>query len=708
MTYKHLKPLLLAASVTFALAACGKQEQTPAPAPAPAASAPAAATTASAVAKPTSIFDVSELDSSINACQDFNGFVNAKWIAANPIPNDRTSWGAFNELAEKSLNIQHDIAEAAAKDAAQAKPGSIEQKIGWLYQAGMDQDTINKLGYDPIKPKLDQIAALKTPADIAKFITDRFADGDQQVFQFGSGADFKDAKLQIGFANQNGLGLPTRDYYTDPKQAGLRDAYKAYIAKSLELAGVAEADAKQQADEVLAFETQLAKASLSPTEMRDLDNQYHFITVDAADKITPHFHWQEFFKAQGLTIDKGFSLSQPKFFAEFDKLLATAPISQWQAYLRFHAIDDASPYLSTVFQDNHFDFYGKTLSGQPEQKPLWKRVLGAVNGSMGEALGQLYVAKEFTPDAKEHAQELVTNVREALKNRIAHLDWMSEETKQKAIDKWNKFLPKIGYPDHWRSWDGLDIKQGDYYGDVLAAAKFNYQYDIDHIGKPTDRTEWGMTPQTVNAYYDPSTNTINFPAAILQPPFFYANGDDAINYGGIGAVIGHESSHGFDDQGAQFDGDGNKADWWSAKDKAQFKDRTGKLVAQFNTYAPLKDKPDLHVNGQLTLGENIADLGGLNVAYDALQEALKKNPTEAQEKIDGYTQDQRYFLSWARVWRNNIREKQAELYLNIDPHAPAKLRAIGAPSNMTAFAEAFQCKAGDPMVRDDDKQVKIW
>ena len=706
MTYKHLKPMLLAASVTFALAACGKQEQ--APAPAPASSAPAPASTTASAAKPASVFDASELDAAISACQDFNGFVNAKWIAANPIPQDRTRWGAFDALAEKSLSTQHDIVDTAAKNAPQAKPGSIEQKIGYLYQAGMDQDAINKLGYEPIKPQLAQIDALKTPADIAKYIDARFADGDSQVFQFGSGADFKDAKIQIGYANQDGLGLPTRDYYTEAKYADIRNAYKDYIAKSLELTGVAEADAKKQADEVLAFETKLAQSSLSPTELRDLDNQYHFVSVAEADKLTPHFNWNDFFKAQGLTIDKGFSLSQPKFFAGFDKLLASAPISQWQAYLRFHAISSASPYLSTAFQDNRFDFYGKTLSGQPEQKPLWKRVLGAVNSSMGEALGQLYVAKEFTPEAKQRAQDLVTNVREALKDRIQQLDWMSDATKQKALDKWQKFLPKIGYPDHWRSWDGLDIKQGDYYGDLMAAAKFNYQWDIGHIGKPTDRTEWSMTPQTVNAYYDPSTNTINFPAAILQPPFFYANGDDAINYGGIGAVIGHESSHGFDDQGSQFDGDGNKADWWTAQDKAQFKARTGKLVDQFNAYAPIKDKPDLHVNGQLTLGENIADLGGLNVAYDALQDALKKNSNEAQQKIDGYTEDQRFFLSWARVWRNNTREKQAMLYLNIDPHAPASLRAIGAPSNMPAFAQAFQCKAGESMVRDDDKQVKIW
>jgi putative endopeptidase len=711
MTNKPMKPLVLALSVALALTACGKQEQAAAPAPAPApasTAAPAAAGTAAAAAKPTSIFDVNELDTGINACQDFNSFVNAKWLAANPIPNDHTSWGAFNQLAEQSLNTQHDIVEAAAKNAGQAKAGSIEQKIGWLYQAGMDQDAINKAGFDPLKPQLDQIAALKTPADIAKYITDRDAQGDMQVFDFTASADFKDAKLQIGFANQGGLGLPTRDYYSDPKYADIRDAYKAYIAKALALTGVSDADAKKQADDVLAFETQLAKASLSPTELRDLDNEYHFVSVAQADKITPHFSWDKYFSDQNINVGNGFSLSQPKFFAEFDKLLAGAPIAQWQAYLRFHAIDSASPFLSTAFQDNRFDFYGKTLSGQPEQRPLWKRVLGAVNESMGEALGQLYVAKEFTPEAKQRAEELVTNVREALKEHIQNSDWMSDATKQKAIDKWNKFLPKIGYPDHWRSWDGLDIKQGDYYGDVMAAAKFNHDWDVGHIGKQTDRTEWGMTPQTVNAYYDPSTNTINFPAAILQPPFFYANGDDAINYGGIGAVIGHESSHGFDDQGSQFDGDGNKADWWTPQDKSQFKARSGKLVDQFNGYAPLKDKPDLHVNGQLTLGENIADLGGLNVAYDALQNALKKNPTEANEKIDGYTQDQRYFLSWARVWRENIRPKQAELYLNIDPHSPAEFRAIGAPSNMPAFANAFQCKPTDAMVRPADKQVKIW
>lgn len=708
MTKPYMKPIALAVSLALSLSACGKHEDAE-KAPAASSTAPApASTAATAAAAPKSVFDISELDSNIQACQDFNGFVNSKWVAANPIPNDRTRWGAFDKLAEDSLNTQHDIVDAASKDPANAKAGSIEQKIGYLYASGMDEAAIEKAGFDPIKPKLDAIAALKSGKDVASYITQNFTTGDMQVFQFGSGADFKDAKMQIGFTQQAGLGLPTKDYYSDAKYKDIRDAYVAHIVKTLELTGVPEADAKKQADQVLSFETELAKASLAPVELRAPENQYHFVTIKEADKVTPHFSWEDFFKAQGVTVDKGFSLSQPKFFAAFDKLLTSAPADQWQAYLRFHTIDDASPLLSKTFQDNRFDFYGKTLAGQPEQKPRWKRVLSGVNESMGEALGQLYVAKVFTPEAKERAQVLVDNVRNALKARIQNLDWMSDATKEKAIAKWSTFLPKIGYPDKWRDWSGLDVKSGDYYGNVMAAAKFNYQYDLNKIGKPTDRKEWGMTPQTVNAYYNPTDNTINFPAAILQPPFFYANGDDAINYGGIGAVIGHEASHGFDDEGSQFDGEGNNVNWWTKEDREKFDQRTDRLVAQFNDYAPIKDKPDAHVNGKLTLGENIADLGGLNVAYDALQDALKKNPQEAGEKIDGYSEDQRFFLSWARVWRGSVREKQALLYLNTDPHAPASLRAIGAPSNMEAFATAYQCKPGDTMVRSGDKQVKIW
>jgi putative endopeptidase len=709
MTKQFMKPLALAVGLALAATGCGKNNDDAAPANTPAAAhtAPAPATTvASAAAGPS--FDISDIDTQVNACEDFNGFVNAKWVAANPIPNDRTRWGAFDKLAEASLNTQHDIVDDAAKGADSAAAGSVEQKIGWLYHSGMDEAAIEKAGFDPVKPELAKIDALKSPADLVEFIDSSYAEGNGKVFQFGSGADFQNAKIQIAYANQDGLGLPTKDYYTKPEHKELRDQYVAYIAKTLQLAGVADADAKTQADAVMKFETELAAASLAPVEMRDTKNQYHFVSVKEADKITPHFNWEKFFAAQGVTVDKGFSLSQPAFFAEFDKLLATTPIATWQAYLRFHALDEASPYLSKNFQDNKFDFYGKTLAGQPEQKPRWKRVLTTVNGSMGEALGKLYVDKVFKPEAKQRATELVDNVRNALKARIENLDWMSPETKAKAVAKWDMFLPKIGYPDKWRDWSGLTVQADSYYGNVQAASKFNYHYDIEKIGKPTDRKEWGMTPQTVNAYYNPTDNTINFPAAILQPPFFDANGDDAINYGGIGAVIGHEASHGFDDEGSQFDGEGNNKNWWTKDDKAKFEARTDKLVNQFNEYAPLKDKPDQHVNGKLTLGENIADLGGLNVAYDALQEALKKNPDEANKQIDGYTQDQRFFLNWARVWRGSVREKQALLYLNVDPHAPASLRAIGAPSNMEAFATAFKCKAGDKMVRGPDQQVKIW
>jgi putative endopeptidase len=639
---------------------------------------------------------------------DFNAYVNASWIAANPIPPDRTRWGAFDALAEKSLNDQHTIVEKAAENAGGAELGSIEQKIGFLYTAGMDEAAINAAGFDPIKPKLAEIDALQGPDDVAAWLRQSFARGDQQVFFFGADADFKNAAMQIGYAHQGGLGLPTPDYYSKDEYQDIRDAYVAHIAKLFELTGVPQAEASQRAAGVLEFETALAAVSLPPVEMRKPENQYHFVGVDEANGMTPHFDWGAFFDAQGVDVGDGFSLSQPKFFAGVDEMLASTPVQQWKDYLAFHVISDGAPYLSKPFQDENFDFNAKTLNGQPEQRARWKRVLGTINGTMGEALGQLYVADYFPPEAKARAEELVMNVRNALKARIENLDWMSDATKQKALAKWEKFLPKIGYPDKWRDWSGLTITPGDYYDDVMAGWKFNYEYDVAKIGQPTDRREWGMTPQTVNAYYNPTDNTINFPAAILQPPFFYANGDDAINYGGIGAVIGHESSHGFDDEGSQFDGDGNNVNWWTKEDRDKFDARTAKLVEQFNAYAPLPDRPDKHVNGQLTLGENIADLAGLNVAYDALQTALEQHPDEAARKIDGLTQDQRFFINWARVWRSNIRDKRQLVLLNADPHAPAKFRAIGPPSNMPAFAAAFMCGAGDPMVRADDERVKIW
>jgi putative endopeptidase len=708
MTKTLLKPLALAVSAALALTACGKQEPASTPAtPADAASAAPASSSAATAAAP-SVFDISELGQAAEACADFNQFVNAKWIAANPIPADQTVWGSFNLLREKSLSDQHALVDAADKNADSATPGSIEQKIGWLYRSSMNMDARNKAGFEPLKPYLAKIDALKSNKDIPAWLNQSFAKGDSAVFRFGARADYKNASMQIAYAVQGGLGLPTPDYYTDAKYKDVRAEYVKYLAKLFELTGTPAKDAATQADLAMKFETELARHSIPRVEMRKPENQYHFVTVAEANKVTPHFDWNDFFKAQGVTIGKGFSLSQPKFFAEMDKLLASAPLAQWKAYLTAHTISGAADVLSEPFVDARFDFYDKTLRGQPEQKPQWKRSLSAVNDAMGQALGQLYVAKYFPPEAKQRAEELVTNIRNALKARIQNLDWMSDETKAKAIAKWETFLPKIGYPEKWRSWDGLKITADNYFANMEAAQQFDHDYDIAKIGQPTDRQEWFMTPQTVNAYYNPTDNTINFPAAILQPPFFYAKGDDAINYGGIGAVIGHEASHGFDDQGSQFDGSGNLDNWWTDADKKQFDERAQKLVDQFDNYAPLPDHPDLHVNGKLTLGENIADLGGLNIAYDALQTALKNHPAEATQKIDGYTEDQRFFLNWARVWRGSIRDKAQMVYLNADPHSPMKFRAIGAPSNMPAFAQAFQCKTGDAMVRPADKQVKIW
>jgi putative endopeptidase len=674
---KILKPLVAAVTVSLSLSA-------------------AAAYTA---------FDVKELSTTISPCADLGGFVNAKWLDANAIPDDQTRWGAFLILREKSLAAQHDIAEETSRGLAKTKPGSIEQKVGAFYASGMDEAAIAKLGYAPVKPELAKIDALKSADDIAAYLRESHARGEEFVFGFRSGADYKNAAVQIAYAEQGGLGLPTSEYYSKPEHAKLRDAYVVHIAKMLQLIGVAADAANEQARQVMAFETRLAAASLPPVELRKPENQYHMLSLAQADTASPHFSWSEYVKAQGADVKLGLSLSQPGFFTEFDKMIADVPAAQWQAYLRYHALETASDYLAPAFAEESFDFFGRTLSGQKEMKTRWKRVLGDLNQNLGMALGQLYVARTFSPESKQRMNLLVENLRLALKARLEHLDWMSDATRQKALAKWDTFLPKVGYPDKWRSWDGLEMKAGDFYANATAASKFNHDYQMAKIGKPTDRLDWGMTPQTVNAYYRSTDNTINFPAAILQPPFFDAQADDPINYGGIGAVIGHEMMHGYDDKGSQFDASGNNANWWTKEDREKFETRTALLAAQFDAYEPL---PGLHINGQLTMGENIADLGGITIAYDAMHLALAKDPAAAKSRIDGYTPEQRFFLNWARVWRGKSRDEALKVLVNSDPHSPERFRAVGAPSNLDAFASAFQCKAGDAMVRASDKKVKIW
>ena len=660
---------------------------------------------ASAAPNMDSTLNPGEFDKNSSPCQNLFTFVNANWIAAHPIPADRTSWGSFEMLAERSLDAQHEIAESLAKASHEA--GSIEQKVGDFYATGMDENAIEKAGYTPIKDDLKRIDGLKTPEEISDFIRDYHAQGLPFLFGFSAQPDFHDSTRMIAYASQGGLGLPERDYYlkSDDASKKIRDAYVLHIERSLKLIGVKKDDAAKQAKDVLAFETRLAEASLPIVELRNPANQYHFVSFTDADQQTPNFPWQKFFAAQNIAGEKGFSLSQPKFFVAIDKMLAEVPAAQWRAYFRFQLVDSVEPYLSKAFVDENFDFYAQTLRGQKEQKPRWKRIVESTDGQLGMAMGQLYVAQNFPPEAKARAKELVDNLRNALKARIEKLDWMSAETKKAAIEKWDTFMPKIGYPDKWRDWSGLKIARDNYVGNVRATLKFNHDWRMGKIGKPKDRAEWGMTPQTVNAYYNPLQNEIVFPAAILQPPFFDAKADDALNYGGIGAVIGHEMTHGYDDQGAQFDAQGNFKNWWTAEDKKEFQARTDKLVTQFDGYVAIDD---LHVHGKQTLGENIADLGGLNVAFDALQKALTQHPGEATKKIDGYSEDQRFFLNFARVWARSFKPEELKLRINTDVHAPAQFRAIATPSNMPAFAQAFSCKPGDPMVRAADVQVKIW
>ena len=702
MNVRTLAPLGLTLAIAASLAACGNNEADSA---APAASADAAAQSAfdpSQLKTALISLDSADLDPAISACTDLNGFVNSKWLAANPVPGDQTTWGSFEILRERSLEVQHLLVKQAAEGTAEA--GSVEAKIGDIWKTGNDEAKVEAAGLTPLQPTLDRIAALKDTAAITQFLRDSQVQGQGVLFSLFANADYKDSANVIAYVGQGGLGLPEKGYYTDASHQQIRDAYVKYITQVLGMSGMSDADASRQAQEIMAFETRLAKASMSRIEMRDPAKRYNPLSAAEADRLTPNFSWTALFDTLKVPASQKFSLAQPGFFSEVDKMLADVPAETWQAYLRFHAIDDAAPYLSSNFEKANFEFYGKTLRGQQEMQPRWKRVLESVNGGMGEALGQLYVDAVFPAESKEQMQHLVENLSVALKARLEQLPWMGEETRKKAIEKWASFTPKIGYPDKWRDWSGLQTQADSYLGNVQAARAFNYRYMLDKIGKPVDRTEWGMSPQTVNAYYNATKNEIVFPAAILQPPFFDAKADPALNYGGIGAVIGHEMMHGYDDSGSQFAANGNFDNWWTDADRKAFTERTDKLVAQFDGYEAL---PGVNVKGRLTLGENIGDLGGLTVAYDALQMALKEDPSKNTE-VDGHTQDQRFFMNWATVWRRNFTDGELRVRLNTDPHAPANFRANGAPSNMPSFAAAFQCKPGQPMVRAEDQRVVIW
>jgi putative endopeptidase len=679
----------------LALAACGKSTAPPAEP-----QKPAALSIDESKLPPVLRFAAADLDPAMDPCVDFSGYVNAKWLVANPIPADRSSWGPGGMLAERSLAVRRQIAEHVAM---QTGSTGIDKILGDFWATGMDEAAIEAQGAKPLAGRLAEIDALTDPASIAAYLRTTAARGEGQVFGFGPEADFKNSSMTIAYAVQGGLGLPDRGYYFDADKADKLAAYKAHVAKVLELSGLDAATAARQADAALAFETRLAKASKSSEDLsRDVSLYYHPIAPAEADKLTPRFSWTAFIESQGVAVPAMFSLSVPAFHQEVDKMLGEESVGAWKAYLRFHLVDGAAPYLSAPFVEENYAFYGKTMRGQKELEARWKRVLGTLENSVGEAMGQKYVEVAFPAESKAQMEALVANLGTALKARLEKLEWMSAETKQKALAKLATFTPKVGYPSKWRDWSGLQTSRGSFLDNVLAANAFNNRWQLEKIGKPVDKTEWGMTPQTVNAYYNPLQNEIVFPAAILQPPFFDPKADAPMNYGAIGAVIGHEMIHGYDDQGSRFAANGNFENWWSAADAKGFAERTAKLVKQFDAYEAL---PGLHVNGNLTLGENIADLGGLATAYDAMHLATADTP---DPKVDGSSRDQRFFQSFGTAWRSQRTPDNVKVMLASDPHSPPQFRAIGAPSNLPAFAAAFGCKEGAPMARSGEGRVVIW
>ncbi|HEX8136797.1 MAG TPA: M13 family metallopeptidase [Pyrinomonadaceae bacterium] len=649
-------------------------------------------------------FDLTSLDRSVPACQDFNQFANGGWIAKNPLPAAYSRWGRFEQLNAGNLEVLHNILEGLVKRKDLPK-GSNERKIADFYASCMDEASIERAGLGPLAPELKRIEGIKSIADLEEATARLHRHSVPVIFGFGAAQDFKNSRQVIATVVQGGLGLPDRDYYLkdDERSKQIRDEYVKHMARMFELAGDAPEKAAAAASTVMSIETKLAENSLTRVQRRDPAVIYHKMTMAELKALTPHFNWARYMKAVGLGNLDAINVAMPDFLKAADRLLTTVPVADWKTYLRWHLLNAAAETLSSKFVEEDFRFNKAFLTGAKENFPRWRRCVTSTDRALGEALGQVYVEKTFTPQAKARAQEMVKNLIAALRSDLSTLDWMSDETRKRAIAKLDAFVRKIGFPDTWRSYEALQVSQGPYYNNALNANVFEFTRDLGKIGKPLDRTEWGMTPPTVNAYYNPSMNEIVFPAGILQPPFYDPQADDAFNYGGIGAVIGHEMTHGFDDKGAQFDAEGNLVNWWTAEDLKKFNERTDCVVAQFDAY---EVEPGLHQNGKLVVGESVADLGGLTVAYAAYQKSLEGKPRPPD--IAGFTPEQRFFLGWAQVWAQSIRPEEARRRVITDPHPLGRFRVNGPLSNMPAFAEAFQCKTGDAMVRPPEKRCQIW
>jgi|SRR5688572_25032638 len=649
--------------------------------------------------------DPANMCNTCNACEDFYLYANGGWLAKNEIPAAFSTWGTTSNLREKNVGVLRQILEEAAKNTAAPKD-SLEQKTGDFYASCMDETRIEAAGAKPLAAEMAAIDKMKSVKDLPAAVARLHDIRVSSLFGFGAVQDFKNSSVVNAIARQGGLGLPDRDFYLkdDEKSKSIREAYVKHVANMFRLLGDDAAKADAQAQVVLKIETELATNSLDRVARRDLTKQYNKMTVTELAAVTPDFDWNAYLKALNAPKFTDINMSHPVFFKGLNAMLGRVSLDNWKTYLRWHLVHDAADALSSNFVNENFSFYGTTLNGTKELLPRWRRCVVATDQTLGELLGQVYVKKAFPPEAKARMKELVNNLVAALRDNINTLDWMSEPTQKQAIAKLESFAVKIGYPDKWRDYSTLKIDRKSYTDNLIRAGRFEIHRNLAKMGRPVDRTEWGMTPPTVNAYYNALMGEIVFPAGILQPPYFDLNADDAVNYGAIGGVIGHELSHGFDDQGRKFDMKGNMADWWTAEDAKNYLQRATCVEEQFSAFRA--EEVGLNQNGKLVLGESIGDLGGLKIAWLAFQKSLEGKPRPAN--IDGFTPEQRFFLGWAQVWGRNQRPEAIRQQILTDPHPLGRFRVNGPISNMPQFAEAFNCKLGDKMVRPVDKRCQVW
>jgi predicted metalloendopeptidase len=647
-------------------------------------------------------FSVSYMDRSVNPAADFYSFADGQWVKDNPVPADKARWGGFMQLAERNSFLIHALLEEAA--ASDHPIGTPRREAGDFYASAMDTNRLEELRFKPIEDDFKRIDDVKSTEDLFRLLAQFHAEGVGGMFRVGVEPDARQSTIYALELGQGGLSLPDRDYYLKDSFASQRQAYREHVAKMFALLGEKPADAAAHAGLVFDIETELAKASRTRVELRDPNKNYNKFTKAELLEKSPAISWQVYLSERGLAGVPYVIVGQPEFIVAVDKLVGSRPLPDWKVYLRWHVLHAAAPFLCRDAEVEDFNFFGKALSGQLEQEPRWKRVSRTIDRSIGEAVGQLYVEKHFPPEAKARMTDLVENLKVVFLDHLEKVDWMTDATRTKAVAKFARFTKKIGCPDKFRDYSSIKITRDDYLGNVRRAAAFDEHRQFVRVGQTVDRTEWVMTPPTVNAYFEPLLNEIVFPAGILQPPFFDATMDDAVNYGAIGVVIGHEITHGYDDEGRKYDADGNLNEWWTQADSKEFDARAQKVTDEYNAFEAL---PDVHVNGKLTLGENLADLGGISIAYDALERDLARDPSK-RKMIDGFTPEQRFFISFAQVWRTNIRDAEAKRLVTVDPHSPGRFRAVGPLVNYQQFFDAFNIKPGDPMWRAPELRAHIW